>query len=131
MKLILCILVAALLCGCQSKTVLEPGGAYDTLGATVYSYDELARDYYQAMERFNIWASSHENYVNQSSVLLKLRASVDKQLTPPAESDEPLVVYFRLRDAWVKSRSSDDLENLDTQAAVIQAAITQLLTAIQ
>lgn len=122
------------LTGCKTKPVLEEGGYYanlGTVGTEVSTGDDLARDYYNVLKDFQAWANANPSVVSDSRTLTEFKKSVDKQLTPPAEPDEPLTLYYTMRDTWVQTRSAADKQTFDAQADIIQNLITQLLVAIQ
>lgn len=136
-----CLLICALgfaaigiLSGCSLGPVLEEGGHYAQMGesgSSVYQGDDLVRDYYRAANDFRIWANTHAQVVADSDHLTYLKSMVDEQLTPPLEPDNPLGIYFALRDAWVITQDPDAKANFYSQSAIIENLLTQLLTAVQ
>lgn len=115
--------------GCKTTTVLEEGGHYANLpsGELIFKGDELARDYHSTLESFDEWARHYPMIIADSETLTAIKASVDRQLTPPADLDEPLQVYYTARDAYVAIQSDLNENNLESQIALIEAAMIQLL----
>lgn len=122
------------LTGCKTQPVLEEGGHYANLGTVgneASTGDDLARDYFNVLRDFDAWATAHPDVVADSKTLTRMQKEVKRQITPPLEEDEPLGIYYALRDAWVQTRSDADKRSFDAQSAILENLIIQLLTAIE
>lgn len=109
--------------------MLEEGGAYSELGTAAFVADDTVREFRNAADAFRQWASRNPAVVADSKFLTNLENEVYRWLTPPAEPDEPMVIYFTLKDAWAITKSPTDMVSFEAQADILEALTVQLLTA--
>jgi hypothetical protein len=128
-KYLLLIVAATMLTACVMKIELEEGGTYSELGAGAYAADDTAREFLGALVKFDTWVDNNADYVASSQSLARLANQVDRWITPPAEPDEPLTVYFAFRDTYFASREERDKIKWEEQTELLAQLATELLTA--